>query len=224
MADQNKDVAMDKFLSFSSLASTIGHSIDTLYLVWTSTNEKIEEIAEQDWFDSKANYGANKFRMKQLGGAIFSYRGKLVELMILGMAKLIEDVTFDLKDVVGLNFKIWDPGITLKRYETAIMIRTLANIIKHHHSRISRGSSLDADRLIDEFGFPDGFDIEDWSINQPKNVEADFVVNLYYLEVFLLDLVNQVLKLNVSNDELPREQIHGHMRSRCLPEALQDSN
>jgi hypothetical protein len=214
-----KKVNFDTFEKYGILVTSLANGIESLYLVWMSTNEKINELSRVKWFDENADHGTNKYRMKELGGAVFCYRGKLVELVILGMAKLIEDLIFDLRHVADFKFDFWNPQLTLKKYDNAIIVRSLANVIKHHHSVVSRGSR-DGGRLIDEYGFPDGFDIEDWCILQPENVENDFVVILYYLETFLYDLVCQAV--NVSNEftELPRRKIHAFMEKMCLPEVV----
>ncbi len=207
-------------LALLHLATTIGHGVETLYLMWTATNEKIEEMLEHPWMDPTLSHRENKHRMKQLGGAAFSYRGKLSELTILGMAKLIEDVLNDIHDDTGIKLNFWDPGLTLRHHDTAIMVRCLANVIKHHRSLIVYGSCPDADRLIDEFGFSDVFAIDDWRIGVPEGVEKDLVVVLYHLDWFLRDLVSHALGIESPGDELPRDKIPAYMRGRCLPEAL----
>lgn len=71
------------------------------------------------------------------------------------------------------------------------MIRRLANRIKHHESTIVSGTSRDADALIEQFGFPDGFHIGSWSRGATTSGPNPCrYFNLYGIQCFCIGAIN----------------------------------
>ncbi len=97
-----------------------------------------------------------KEEMKHLGGTIFKMQDKFVELMILGVSKMVEDFFNDLEEFKQCPIKIWDPGFDGCRFASETRrIRHLGNVIKHNNSIIdsSRGQSSAA--LVSQYGMKD---------------------------------------------------------------------
>ncbi len=211
---------MDQELDYLSLLGNIESRIGALVLMADSTEKAIEEIANREWFDPTKSRLYNKGTMKILGGAVMGYKGLYIELMILGLAKVIEDTINDLLYMFGINFNIWaenDPPI--KHHEKAKVIRSLSNITKHNQGIIDKSNETPSIKyLTNNFDLPDGLFVRDLPYLPDSKIETDIIKNMYYIESFLFNLSSN--KLNQKNyfEEVADKDIIDFMIKRHLSE------
>jgi len=150
-----------------------------------SSTEKIDEIANGiDWPGPDLSRGENKHLMKEIGGVRFSYLKVIKEMTIIGIAKGIEDLIFDLREIAGIEFKIWDPGMDLRFHDEVKCIRNLNNAIKHARGVIVDNNKQGNRSLIDEHGYKPNSEIE-W-------IEIDLEEMIIKAYVFQLDVISQI--------------------------------
>ncbi|MBW3590952.1 MAG: hypothetical protein KY393_03730, partial [Actinobacteria bacterium] len=64
----------DVFVQFGVLVTQLHYRLHGILLMLRATDEAIDRLKQAEWFDPKSDHWINKQRMKDLGGAIFSYR------------------------------------------------------------------------------------------------------------------------------------------------------
>lgn len=162
--------------------STSGHAIASLVFVFDSTDRRINQILRLSY--------SSKYEMKTVGGAAYAHESKMIELGVLGMAKVVEDLLVMFRND-GFAHDIWRDFEGIEGVDHAQMIRRLANRIKHHESYIVAGSHQDADALIEQFGFPNNMRISDWSRQRPRiGPNPCPYFNLYRIQCFCIAAVN----------------------------------
>lgn len=142
----------------------------------TAASKYPEKFQFIDWADRKLGRFENKMRMKQLGGAIYSFKQLLKEFMILGLSKATEDTINAIKEVGGKNFNIWaNDELKLRFHHQMRFIRALGNVIKHGNSRIIDNGHLNNNFLIKKCGISDGTDIFYLDFDTKKYIFYTFV-------------------------------------------------
>ena len=113
---------IDSEMQWGILLTGVHSRIRSLLIAYRATDKAISEMKKIEWYDPKASRSHNKQVMKDLGGAMFSYRKFLTEMMILGIAKSNEDLAVDIYDVLGREFVIWERTISLKFLSSQTLI------------------------------------------------------------------------------------------------------
>lgn len=137
-------------MQFFVYLTQIEHSIGTIIFILDSTDRRFAEVLKTPYHD--------KHSMKFIGSTAHNYRAKMIELVILALAKTIEDLISAIEKNEGIKIRFWQDLGGYKFYKKARLVRHLSNVIKHHEGVINKGFNVhDCDVLIDEFGFPDDF-------------------------------------------------------------------
>lgn len=156
---------------YGVLLTSFGAFLDGVWAFHTSTTEHIARLAKQPWRDKALSYGEHKFRMKALGGLIFSYRRFVKELSILALAKALEDFLVEAEGLGCAKFDIWKGNeLRLRYHHDMRYIRALANTIKHSSSRVVDNQSKGNRFLIGECGVIPGTEVEFLNIDIPRYV------------------------------------------------------
>lgn len=177
--------------------------------------DKVEQITEEtEWYDPDLPRRVNKLLMKQLGGVRFSYLKFIKEMTIIAISKSIEDLVFDIRELLGVEFDFWNPGFDLRFHEDLKCVRNLNNVIKH-----SRGIIRDIDNpshrsLIDDCGFAPESEVEWLDLDIEGYIAKGFV--------FQVDVISQL-----TGGEFP-DRLHADeddvielVKDFLIPEVLQ---
>ena len=207
---------MDPNLLYGILISSISRWSEGLMISLIASTEKVDEVVDKVvWPNPDLSRGENKHIKKELGSVRFSYLKVIKELTIIGIAKGIEDLIFDLKEIAGIKFKIWDPGMDLRFHNDVKCIRNLNNAIKH-----SRGVILDNNQkgnrsLIDDYGYKPNSEIEWIKINL-----EEMIIKAY---VFQLDVISQITGHELE-EELKDEgnDLNKYVKDMLIPEILRE--
>jgi len=142
--------------------------------MYRTTNSKMQEFQDGiKWYDEKDNHRANKDRMKETSRMLSGYRQNIDELTIIGIAKSIEDLLFDLEDVLSQKIHFWNDCKNYDYFTQMKTIRNLNNCIKHSKGIIKRGHPSN-DYLIDEAKFEENSKIEHLNLDLEKYIYQNF--------------------------------------------------
>jgi hypothetical protein len=157
------------------------HRIGSLTLMISLTESKLEEFSGNgQWYDKNDTRLANKHRMKEMGRMIGGYRQNIQELSIIGLAKTIEDLLYDLKDKLDLNINFWKDCNEYNHYEEMKIIRSLNNCIKHNKGIIC--SESNSGKYLENIaGFESGTIISSLQIDLEKYAMQCF---LFQMDIF----------------------------------------
>jgi len=162
---------MDPADTYMVLVTTLSAQIQGVLAFHALTHADIERLSGREWRDPKLSYGENKFRMKILGGLVFSYRRFVAELSLLALAKALEDLLLEASDLGCGKFNIWKGDeLRLRYHHDMRYIRALANAVKHSNSRIIDNGSKNNRFLIDQCGVRPGSEVEHLRVDIPRHV------------------------------------------------------
>jgi hypothetical protein len=171
-----------------ALFTQLDSELRGIALGYLATKEKIFEISRTPWHDPSLERRENKYRMKELGGATFTFIEFLHENSIMALAKVIEDTSIELKRYGGFKFEVFsnDHGVIyLKELRT---IRALANVIKHNVSRIERSKSKSAKFLVDECGMPNGTSLDALILTNHSSFDiVRYIPKVYLAMLWLIE-------------------------------------
>lgn len=204
----NKNNENDNLLSFSQFISYHHPSVTTLLLTLESSSQKINDIYNLNFSD--------KYEMKTIGGTANILKTKISELLILGIAKVIEDSIWNIIDLGNIDkFKFWDCN-NIRFYKNVKLVRHVANIIKHNRSVIfdETINSRDANALIQEYNFTPSHNI----CNYFENNDFEMLYkSIYYTDVFCIDLFCKKLDMdNKYKKDIREEDIVQHLKKHYL--------
>jgi hypothetical protein len=198
---------LDPVMKYMVLVTTLSHQIQGVRAFHVLIHADIERLTNRQWKDPRLSYGENKFRMKMLGGIVFSYRRFAAELSLLALAKALEDMLVEASDLGCRKFSIWKGDELRLRYHHEMRyIRALANTVKHSQSRIIDNASKNNRFLIDECGVRPGNEVEHLRIDVPRHV--------YRVYWFLMQLAAHLA--GVEADVVPKREGNGFRRFERL--------
>lgn len=190
-----------KFNDGANVHFDIIHRIGSLFLMITLTENKLEEFSESgQWYDKNDSRLANKHRMKEMGRMINGYRQNIQELSIIGLAKSIEDLLYDMKHKLSLNINFWKDCNEYNYYEEMKIIRNLNNCIKHNKGIIQAGNDS-SNYLINVAGFENQTVISRLEINLEEYAMKCFIfqMDMFWIQTKkenpYLDIKNQYNKI-----------------------------
>jgi hypothetical protein len=161
---------LDPATTYMVLVTTLSHQAQGVLAFHALIHADIERLANREWKDPKLSYRKNKFRMKILGGLVFSYRRFAAELSLLALAKALEDVLVEASDLGCRKFNIWQGDeLGLSYHHDMRYIRALANSVKHSQSRIIDNGLKSNRFLIDECGVQPGYEVEHLRMDIPRH-------------------------------------------------------
>jgi len=207
-----------KLLNYLGIISTLDARAGGLWISYLATLNKITELEDITWFDPELGRFANKMRMKEVGGAAFSYRAYLTESTILSLSKSLEDVWIDLKTKFGVKFDIWHPTLHSEFEQEAKLVRALANVIKHNQSRINSDNSEHAKFLVQQCNLPEGIEVQYLTAGSPPLLDLQTLIYKTYL--FSLDLIRQVTGYTHEILEVRENERYALVREYLVPEIL----
>jgi hypothetical protein len=200
----------EKFIEFINQANIhfgIIHRVGSLLLMYSLTEDKLNEFSnEVVWYDKNDTRADNKHRMKETGRMLNGYRQCTKELIIIGLAKTIEDLLYDIEDKFQLKLNFLTDFEGCNCYEEMRIIRYLNNCIKHNKGKIERGNSS-GNYLIDNAGFEEGSNINDIEID----VE-DFILKSF---VFQMDIFYK--QTNKENPYLKSKDKYDDIKTILIP-------
>ncbi len=162
---------LDPANKYLALLTSFGAYLDGVWAFHSFTTEYIDRLAKQPWKDEALSYGENRFRMKALGGLVFSYRRFVKELSILALAKALEDILLEAEGLGCAKFNVWKSDeLRLRYHHDMRYIRALANTIKHSSSRVVDNQLKNNRFLIDQCGITPGTEVEFMNIDIPRYV------------------------------------------------------
>lgn len=162
---------LDSAMKYLVLVTTLSHQIQGVLAFHVLIHADLERLGNREWKDPKLSYGENKFRMKILGGLVFSYRRFAAELSLLALAKAFEDTSVEARELGCGKFDIWKGDeLRLRYHHDMRYIRALANTVKHSQSRIIDSNEKNNRFLIDECGVKPGYEIEHLRLDIPRHV------------------------------------------------------
>jgi hypothetical protein len=174
----------EKFWEFNNRATThfdIIHRLGSLLLMYTATKDKIDVFhTEIQWYNKDDNHRGNKDRMKETSRMLSGYRQKLNELIIIGIAKSLEDTLYDMKEKLNDDIDFWKDCEDFICYNEMKILRNLSNCIKHSKGIIQRGH-ISNDYLIDNAGFTENSKIDNLDLDLEKYIMQSF---LFQMEIF----------------------------------------
>jgi hypothetical protein len=174
----------EKFWEFNNRATThfdIIHRLGSLLLMYTATKDKIDVFhTEIQWYNKDDNHRGNKDRMKESSRMLSGYRQKLNELIIIGIAKSLEDTLYDMKEKLNDDINFWKDCEDFICYNEMKILRNLNNCIKHSKGIIKRGHTSN-DYLIDNAGFTENSKIDNLDLDLEKYIMQSF---LFQMEIF----------------------------------------
>lgn len=190
-----------KFNDEASVHFDIIHRIGSLILMFTLTENKLKEFSGSGkWFDKNDTRSANKYRMKEMGRMINGYRQNIQELSIIGLAKTIEDLLYDMKNKLNLDINFWKDCDEYSYYEEMKTIRNLNNCLKHNKGIICIGNNS-GKYLINVAGFKNGTVISGLELNLEKYAMQCFV---FQMDMFWLQIKkeNPYLDIKIQHDKI----------------------
>ena len=181
MPNSSETMDEEKFLDFSnraSIHSDIIYRTGCLLLMFSITEKKLDEFSDQiPWYDENDSRSSNKHRMKETGSIINGYNKNLRELTIIGLAKIFEDLIFDIQDKLKITIDFWKNCDDFSFYEEMKIIRHLNNCIKHNRGTIIKGSRS-SNYLINRAGFSEYADISDLNLDIEKIIMHSFTFQM----------------------------------------------
>lgn len=167
----------EKFWELNNRAAIhfdIIHRLGSLLLMFTVTKNKIEDFQnEVSWYNKNDSRSTNKHRMKETGRMLNGYRQNLNELIVIGIAKSIEDLLFDFEDKLNYEINFWKDCNGYDYYNEMKTLRNLNNCIKHSKGIIKRGQGSN-DYLIDIAGFRENSIINYLELDLEKYIFQSF--------------------------------------------------
>src|SRR6266581_1185000 len=138
-----------------------------------------------------------KFRMKMLGGIVFSYRQFSAKLSILALTKVYEDTMVEAEDLGCKRFNIWKgDDLTFKYHHEMRYILALANIVKHSQSRVLDNRQPSNRFLIDACGIAPGSQVEYLGVDIPR-----YVYRVYWFMMQLVAYLTDIRAERVPTNE-----------------------
>ncbi|MBI4561238.1 MAG: hypothetical protein HY724_04265 [Candidatus Rokubacteria bacterium] len=187
------------------LLTTFSVQLDGVWAFYASTCTQIDRLAKHPWEDENLTHSENKFRMKALGGLLFSCRRFAKELSILALAKALEDLSFEAEQLGCPKFNVWKGDeLGLRYHRDMRYIRVLANVIKHSGSRVVDNGEKNNRFLIDKCGVTPGSEVEYLNIDIPRYV--------YRIHWFLDQLAAHLT--GVEPPQVPKHERRGFTRFR----------
>jgi hypothetical protein len=98
---------LDPGTKYMVLVTTLSPQVQGVLAFDVLIHADLKRLSNREWKEPKVNYAENKFRMKVLGGLVFSYRRFAVELSLLALAKALEDTLVEASELGCRKFKIW---------------------------------------------------------------------------------------------------------------------
>jgi hypothetical protein len=177
-------------LSFWALSTGLDTSFGGVLLSYLATHDKLEELASTDWYDESSDRFENKTRLKELGGAVFSYSDFLVASTIHLLSNILEDTWIEMKrDLRDFTYDLWRPPINAEEEKAARTVRAAANVLKHNQGRLDTRTSEHARYLVNECGLTDGFELTLFAQgDEPKLDPLDLIYRCY---LYCLDLASK---------------------------------
>ena len=170
------------FFEWGALVTNVHHRLGSLLTCYRISQGTINQISQVDWYDPSADHSANKQAMKTLGGALFSYRHFLTEMMVIGIAKSNEDLFVDIKDVFSTKFDIWRTTLDLRFLDEMRCLRHLSNVVKHSQGVIVDNQSRSHRSLIDVYGYQPNCQVVDLPIHLPTKIAEAYAFQMDLLE------------------------------------------
>lgn len=188
------------------ILSEVYSSIGTIVLMIKSGNEEIERIRGTSY--------SSKDEMKLVGGIASQYEGKLNELVVLGLAKVVDDVFYIIQTEIDMKCDFWGLNPEPYFYNEVKCIRHCANVIKHHKSYVD-GSDQDSKSLIDQYNF------KNFSMIHQQFDEHSLVLYAFYVREFCLNFSNKINHIKeIDRRTFPKENIYNYMIVGHLGEYL----
>ena len=173
-----------------SLVTRLRYNLEGIVLLYKATLHGINSLEKNtEWYNSSDGRGENKFRMRELGSALFLSTSHLQESVILFLARAVEDIIFDLQKRIKEDINIWKLDSTKYMYlKEAQEVRHLSNVIRHNSGYILEGEGQSSDRLISNFGYH----------NHEKvgSIEFDFDLKLFQTYNFCVSLIGNIFNVN----------------------------
>ncbi|MFD0991637.1 hypothetical protein [Tenacibaculum geojense] len=182
--------------------------------MYTATKDKIDVFhTEIQWYDKDDNHRGNKDRMKETSRMLSGYRQKLNELIIIGIAKSLEDTLYDMKEKLNNDINFWKDCEDFMYYNEMKKLRNLNNYIKHSKGIIKRGHPSN-DYLIDNAGFTENSKIDNLNLNLEKYIMQSF---LFQMEIFWNKDLRDNPYTGIKDDEKS-------IRKILIPEFIETNN
>jgi hypothetical protein len=194
---------MDPADKYMVLVTTLSAQIQGVLAFYALTQADIGRLTDREWKDPKLSYGENKFRMKMLGGLVFSYRRFVAELSLIALAKALEDLLAEASDLGCVKFEIWKGDeLRLRYHHDMRFIRALANVVRHSNSRVTDNKVKNHRFLIDKCRVSPGSEVEYLRLDIPRQA--------YRAYWFLLQLAAHLA--GVEAEAVPRTETVGFRR------------
>jgi len=191
---------LDPADKYMILVSTLSVQVQGVWGFYFLTQADLERLTEFPWKDPNLSYSENKFRMKVLGGLVFSYRRFSTELSLLALAKALEDLLSEAKGLGCSRFDVWQgDDLGLRYHHDMRCIRALVNIIKHSNSHIADNGSRNSRFLIEDCRVKPGLAVEHLGLDIPR-----YVYRIYW---FLTQLAAHLS--GVRRPSVPRPETRG---------------